>query len=394
VDAAHRALLRELTRTPIDGYRVEEYIASGGTASVFRAVRGGATVALKVFTLDTSVEESRSEQEARIARAVDAAQHAHQNVVRVFGGGRCPTTGYLYLIMELVRGATIAELTPSFPRELITRVIAGVANGARHLEELKLVHRDIKPSNVMLREPGREPVLLDLGVVRPFDSSELTGTDQFLATKRYSPPELLGGAKLQGELPWRAVTFYQLGGLLHDMLMRRKLFAELAGDRLVAAIGTVTPAIDTDAEFPQLSRVARVALSKRAGDRLSSLTWDSFAATKPQPSGDSQIDFLDLPRFLQDVEREFRVACGQASPPARLFMRRSRSPANSWILMAVIDRDSATVELVYEFQPNDGAWQITLPSVGTQIMSNVADTTATMMAALERATQGGRSTQR
>jgi len=47
----------------------------------------------------------------------------HPNVVRVFGGGRCPTTGYLYLIMELVRGTTNLRLTPSFPREMVSGVI-------------------------------------------------------------------------------------------------------------------------------------------------------------------------------------------------------------------------------------------------------------------------------
>jgi len=89
-----------------------------------------------VFTLDSSVDESRSSR--RLALHERSKPPARSPTSFAYSaGGRCPTTGYLYLIMELVRGTTIAELTPSFPREMVSGVIAAVANGARHLEELK-----------------------------------------------------------------------------------------------------------------------------------------------------------------------------------------------------------------------------------------------------------------
>ncbi len=88
---------------------------------------------------------------------------------------------------------------------------------------MSFAHRDIKPENVGLSPDMKSAKVLDLGVIRPFDLSNITDEgDQryFVGTLQYSPPELLFREEEQSVEAWRAITFYQLGGILHDLLMR------------------------------------------------------------------------------------------------------------------------------------------------------------------------------
>jgi serine/threonine protein kinase len=67
-------------------------------------------------------------------------------------------------------------------------------------------------------------VLLDLGVLRPIAGSTLTdanGIQAFVGTLQYSSPEFLLRQEEESLDGWRSLTFYQIGGVLHDLIMRR-----------------------------------------------------------------------------------------------------------------------------------------------------------------------------
>ncbi len=127
--------------------------------------------------------------------------------------------------------------------------------------------------------------VLDLGVIRPFDLSNITDEgDQryFVGTLQYSPPELLFREEEQSVEAWRAITFYQLGGILHDLLMRKPLFEDVKNPyaRLVRAVEREIPRVDSSAADADLRLLAQNCLAKVPGQRLDTVTWEDFSRPK------------------------------------------------------------------------------------------------------------------
>jgi hypothetical protein len=82
---------------------------------------------------------------------------------------------------------------------------------------------------------------------------------------------------------WRGLTFYQLGGLLHDLIMRERLFEDVVRKAsenryLIAhAVATDIPIIRSDGTTPiDLVVLGQRALEKNLNRRLASLNWTDF----------------------------------------------------------------------------------------------------------------------
>jgi serine/threonine-protein kinase len=180
----------------LDGrYRVEERIARGGMATVYRAVdtRLDRQVALKIM-LPTFAEDpqfvSRFNREARAAARISDA-----HVVSVYDQGE--DDGVVFLAMEYIPGRTLRDLlnarTRLNPRETVN-VITPVLQALTVAHRSGLVHRDVKPENVLIGDDGRVRVA-DFGLARPANASAsdnatrgvLMGTVAYLAPEQVSP---------------------------------------------------------------------------------------------------------------------------------------------------------------------------------------------------------------
>jgi len=175
----------------------------------------------------------------------------------------------------------LSQLTSDFPKEYIATTIQQLANAAKFLEDNGLAHRDIKPDNIIISDDFSSAMLLDLGVLRPFGLSEITDDNEqkvFVGTLRYSPPELLYRKEEDSVEGWRAVTFYQLGAVLHDMIMRRQLFHDVKDPyaALVDAVKENIPEIATEDMNSNLILLARSSLVKDPTKRLSMTNWEQF----------------------------------------------------------------------------------------------------------------------
>jgi len=205
-----------------DRYRIDELIARGGMATVYRALdlRLGRTVAIKIlapaFTSDPGFVE-RFMLEARSAAAL-----THSNVVAVHDQG--VSNGFPYLIMEFVPGRTIRQLlttngsmTSAHALEIMKAVLAGLS--AAH--EAGFVHRDIKPENVLITDTGQIKVT-DFGLARIIDDtpvSDSTGA-VLLGTMAYLSPE-----QVQQRTIDQRSDVYSAGILLFEMLTGRVPYA-------------------------------------------------------------------------------------------------------------------------------------------------------------------------
>ncbi len=66
-----------------------------------------------------------------------------------------------------------------------------LAEALEAVHEVGVLHRDIKPSNVIME--GRTPILIDFGLARVADDSQITMTGWLLGTPGYLAPEILYG---------------------------------------------------------------------------------------------------------------------------------------------------------------------------------------------------------
>ena len=178
-------------------YTLERSLGRGGMGSVFLASHArlpGKQVAIKILHAELTTPEviARFKREAEIA-----SQLGHPNIVGVDDYNVTPE-GVPYLVLELLRGHTLAERIAAGPLSLdmacsILRQV-GSALGAAH--RAGIVHRDLKPQNIMLIASEVEGHAADVAKVLDFGISKILGSETvkthqsaLLGTPQYMAPE-------------------------------------------------------------------------------------------------------------------------------------------------------------------------------------------------------------
>jgi serine/threonine-protein kinase len=224
-------------------YRLGALLGAGGMARVVAAhdLRLDRPVAIKLAPA-SGIDRAGRERFVREARS--SAGFSHPNAVAVFDAGE--GDGFLYLVMELVDGqslaARLAEHGPLDVDEALP-ITAGVlaALGAAHTAGI--VHRDVKPGNILLGRKGAVK-LADFGIAKRLGdlSADLTGSGQFVGTPKYLSPEQVAGEPVS-----RATDLYAVGVVLFEMLAGRPPFD---GDTAIA-----TAIAHRDAAIPDLRHI-------------------------------------------------------------------------------------------------------------------------------------------
>jgi serine/threonine protein kinase len=116
-----------------------------------------------------------------------------------------------HLVLEYVEGPSLATLHDQRRLSVPDVVLLGLqlASSLRYLHRRGLTHLDVKPSNVVVRE-GRA-VLLDLGIVTPFDRVYPDGDAP--GTPAYMSPELVDHGQVGP-----AADVFALGTTLRELL--------------------------------------------------------------------------------------------------------------------------------------------------------------------------------
>ncbi|WP_079063362.1 Stk1 family PASTA domain-containing Ser/Thr kinase [Peterkaempfera griseoplana] len=206
----------------LDGrYRVEQRLAVGGMATVYRGTdtRLDRVLALKVMHPALAADSEFTSRFIREAKAV--ARLAHPNVVNVFDQGADGSC--VFLAMEYVPGCTLRDvlrdrgaLSIRAALDILEPVLAAL--GAAH--RAGLVHRDVKPENVLITEGGLVKVA-DFGLVRTVSadtaSTGSTPMRTVIGSVSYLSPEQI---RQQPADPRSDV--YACGIVLYEMLTGRK----------------------------------------------------------------------------------------------------------------------------------------------------------------------------
>ncbi|MBX7081981.1 MAG: serine/threonine-protein kinase [Nannocystaceae bacterium] len=167
-------------------YVVTQQLGRGGSGAVFRAhdPELDREVAIKVVMPRSRSDRTR-QRLLREAQAV--AKLSHPNVVAVYDVGELPRDrdegpAGVYMVMELVEGATLRRWLREAPRTLaeILDVLLAAGRGLAAAHRAGLVHRDFKPDNLLVGRRTHErtpPVhVLDFGLATA--ASGGTSTDE------------------------------------------------------------------------------------------------------------------------------------------------------------------------------------------------------------------------
>ena len=280
-DVKAKQIETELKSNDFSGYKVGQLLNYGKSAAVFYAKKKNQSYALKIFDQEL-IEACGSEiQESRISRELELIGHDHPNLVKLYDGGFNKEYKYHYIIMEYIQGKNLEQILSSISYEEIDNYVEQIAKGAKFLEEKKMAHRDIKPANIMLKHDKQTIVLMDFGVIRPVAGSGLTDGDKlkpFVGTLQYSSPEFLLREEEDTVEGWRALTFYQIGAVLHDLIMHRPIFSEYQTPyaRLVNAVQKVNPEVRNVKVTNRLITLAKCCLLKNPRSRIEMISWNNF----------------------------------------------------------------------------------------------------------------------
>ena len=208
-----------------DKYRLEERLGVGGMGSVYRArhILIDRPVAVKVLHQRLVEDEASRLRFHREAKASGRLQHLNAVAVTDFGQ---TSTGYVYIVMELLEGRTLREiLAKEAPietaRAISLMLQASAAVAAAH--DAGIIHRDLKPANILVTQNTDVPAIvkvLDFGIAKlafeTLDEDEpdtLTQVGVMIGTPRYMSPEQCNGFELTP-----ASDVYSLGVILYEML--------------------------------------------------------------------------------------------------------------------------------------------------------------------------------
>ena len=177
-------------------YELGDRLGVGGMSTVVRAfdTRLERDVAVKLLAEHLADD---SQFVARFRReALSVARLVHPNIVQVFDFGLDEATHRQYIVMELVRGQSGAEILRDEGSLDVRDALSIVVQALRGLEYAHrngVVHRDVKPGNLLRGEDGVVK-LADFGIAKAFsEESSITQVGSVLGTAAYLAPEQAAG---------------------------------------------------------------------------------------------------------------------------------------------------------------------------------------------------------
>ncbi len=198
----------------LDRYRLVRRLGGGGFGVVWLAhdLKLDRTVAVKRIPAPDADTAKRAQREG-----VAAARLSHPAIVALHEAGSDEEN--VYLVSELVRGATFARLLEEGALSDRDVVEIGVAlcDALTHAHKRGIIHRDVKPLNILVPDAvadgGAPAKLTDFGVARIAGDDALTRTGDVVGTLAYMAPEQAEGAEVGEE-----ADLYALGLCLYEGL--------------------------------------------------------------------------------------------------------------------------------------------------------------------------------
>ncbi|HKB71769.1 MAG TPA: protein kinase [Thermoanaerobaculia bacterium] len=221
--------MESLVGKTVAHYKIIGLLGSGGMGMVYEGEDTdlGRHVAIKVLSADLQDDLPMLERFKREARAASSLNHP--NICTVYSIEQ--HEGRPFIVMELIRGATLGERMGRHPFDVHQLLDFGIqiADALESAHSKGIAHRDIKPANFMVNDRGQVKIL-DFGLakveggtatqkgeevsqlVTEVKSGPLTVAGTVLGTVHYMSPE-----QARGQLTDARTDLFSLGAVLYQM---------------------------------------------------------------------------------------------------------------------------------------------------------------------------------
>jgi serine/threonine protein kinase len=249
----------------ISHYTIVDKLGEGGMGEVFLAedAKLDRKVALKFLPPDVASDPEVKARFIQEAKAASALQHPNVCTIHDIQ----EHDGRMYIVMEHVDGATLADKKGQLSLKKAVNVAAQVADGLGAAHEKGIVHRDVKAENIMLRADGIAQIM-DFGLAKLRGVSRLTREGSTVGTTPYMSPEAI-----QGHDTDHRTDLYSLGVVLFELVTGRLPFDAVHDTAVMYEIvhvdapppSAVQPGLD-----PELDRIILECLEKDPDERYQS----------------------------------------------------------------------------------------------------------------------------
>ncbi|HET9795958.1 MAG TPA: protein kinase, partial [Thermoanaerobaculia bacterium] len=211
-------------------YRIVGLLGSGGMGAVYEAEDTdlGRHVAIKVLSANLQDDAPMLERFKREARAASSLNHP--GICTVYSIEQYQ--GRPFIVMELIKGATLAERMGRQPMPIAQILDYGtqIADALESAHSKGIAHRDLKPANLMINDRGQVKIL-DFGLAKveasaalaqkgeevsqlatAVGSGPLTTAGTVMGTVHYMSPE-----QTRGQLTDARTDLFSLGAVLYQM---------------------------------------------------------------------------------------------------------------------------------------------------------------------------------
>ncbi len=309
-------------------YVIEEHIATGGMADVYKARMMGMegfqkTVAIKRIL--GNLTDSDEFVRMFIDEAKLAAQLNHNNIIHIYDLGKVDRSHYI--AMEYIEGhdlRSILELCRQrdvkMPIELalyISNLLASALDYAHKKHDfedraLGLVHRDVSPQNVLISFDG-DIKLCDFGIAKAASKASHTRSGALKGKLQYMSPEQAWGKDID-----HRSDIFSLGLVLYEMLTNEKVFSgrselsvlEQVRDPIITAPSMKNTDVDSEVD-----RIIFLALNAERDERYQSAEDFQRDLEKVMRNNGWSVDRSNLVAFLESLDsgRQVQLIAGDAS---------------------------------------------------------------------------------
>ncbi|MCZ4120990.1 serine/threonine-protein kinase [Streptomyces sp. H39-S7] len=252
-------------------------LGAGGMGRVYLGVREGQYVAVK--QLLSSVVGEDEDFRRRFGHELDnLARLPTEATAPLLASDRAanpPWFATAYIPGLTLREAIALHGGP-LPAHALWLLLREAAAGLASVHALGMVHRDLKPSNIMLTLDGL--TLIDFGIARAAEQSQLTRTGMVVGTPAYMAPEQASGTKrrLSG-----ATDVFALGSVLAYAACGQPPFGDESGHGVLYRIIHEEPDLEPLRELePDLAGLVAACLDKDPEGRPTAVELLEHAARK------------------------------------------------------------------------------------------------------------------
>lgn len=221
--------------TEIQGYKIIEFIDSGGFGSVYKAAKDSRLYAIKIFREDYVLKEYREKGENnRIRREIEIMKTvSHPNLIDYVDDFKETVSDVpsYFLVMEFAQGINLRKVLnqKTLSEDEAIHLFLKILDGINALHSIRgdnddtgIIHRDLKPENIIVNK--NDIKILDYGVSKVIDYTSITSTGEVMGSPIYMSPEQVKDSK---HIDKRS-DLYTLGLILYEMVTNNLPYQSLS----------------------------------------------------------------------------------------------------------------------------------------------------------------------